>query len=61
LAELAGLSKRMERQTSERLTATVEVMFAEKWIRQWEKDKKRVLNLSRSMLGDKGGMGGISA
>jgi len=63
LANLAGMSKRMERQSKsgDRLNVQVEVMFATKWIGQWELDKKRVLNLSRSMLGDRGGMGGISA
>lgn len=64
LAHLAGISKRMKRQSEsgDRLNVQVEVMFADKWIRQWEKDKQRVLNLSRSLLGDRGGMmGGISA
>jgi hypothetical protein len=55
LAHLAGMSKRVQRMSQERIVTKVEVMFAEKWIMQWERDKIKVRNFSRKMLGASGG------
>jgi hypothetical protein len=42
----------MQRQTADRGHVTkVEVMYAQKWLTQWEKDKSRVLRFSRKMMG----------
>lgn len=55
LANLAGMSQRVKRQSQDRIVTKVEVMFAQKWIGEWEKDKRKVLNFSRKMLGASGG------
>ena len=61
LAYLVGNSKRVQRSTDQEITVRLEVMFGSLWIKKWEDDKRRIRNLSRRMMGDKGGLGGISA
>lgn len=61
LAHLVGNSKRVQRSTDKEVTVQLEVMFGTMWIKKWEDDKKRIRNLSRRMMGAKGGTGGLSA
>ncbi len=62
LAKLSGLSKRMQRQSTKGDdVARVEVLFAQRWLLEWEEDKRKIKNLSRSFLGCKSGYGGFSA
>lgn len=61
LAKMVGENTRMKRSSDQRIAIRMEVMFAEKWIIQWERDKKRVVTLSREMMSSKGGRRGISA
>lgn len=61
LALLVGESKRVKR-TSDKVIATqLEVLFAQKWTALWLQDKARIINLSRKLMGSRGGMGGVSA
>jgi hypothetical protein len=55
LAKLVGMSKRVERSGTQRISTKVEVMFAEYWVREWMKDKRKILDFSRKMLGASGG------
>ncbi|HUU80401.1 MAG TPA: hypothetical protein VMW90_03050 [Acidobacteriota bacterium] len=57
LAELIGLSKRMERQGEKGIVIRMEVMFAEHWMSQFAQDRINIINLSRSMMGAQGGGG----
>ena len=62
LANLVGAHERAKRQASdEKQFGQIEVLFAEHWLRQWERDKVETINLSRRMLGTQGGRGGIRA
>lgn len=60
LAMLVGSHERAKRSTKERMYVRIEVMFEEQWLRQWEKDKLKILQLSRKMSGQQGGIRGIS-
>jgi len=61
LAKLHGNSKRMERGAGAAIATQIEVLFAQMWVNEWEKDKIRVRELSRKMLGANTGRRGISA
>ena len=62
LANLVGNAKKAQRQNEKGIIATqVEVLHAQHWLEEWRKEKLRVLNLHRMLLGEKGGMGSISA
>ncbi len=60
LAHLAGMSQRVIRTAQQRISTKVEIMFAQKWIAEWQTDKKKALNFSRKMLGAAGGQSGFS-
>lgn len=61
LAYLAGNSKRMARSSDKVIATQIEVLHAQIWMNEWEKDKIAVRNLSRKMLGSRGGTGGFRA
>jgi hypothetical protein len=61
LAILVGENTRMKRSSEKFIAIKMEILFAEKWMRQWAKDKARIVRLSRKMMGAMGGQGGISA
>jgi len=61
LANLVGLATRVKRQSDRNIATQLEVLFAQRWLGEWENDKARVRKLSREMLGDSGGLGGFTA
>jgi len=61
LARLVGENTRMKRSSDKAIAVKMEILFAKKWLLQWEKDKRRVVRLSREMMGAFGGPGGLSA
>lgn len=61
LSILAGMSKRHVRMGAQNISSKIEVLFAEVWKLQWEKDKKWVRRFSRKMLGASGGSEGFHA
>lgn len=63
LAKLVGVSKRMLRQGDEnnkQIVTKMEILWAERWLQEWEKDKAKTVNLSRHLLGDSGGSAGFT-
>ncbi len=60
LSKLAGEAKRMQRQNERDIVTKMEVLWAEKWMTKWERDKRYIRRLSRHMLG-MGGLDGFTA
>ncbi len=60
LANLVGESQKMRRENKQALGLKLEVLWAQKWIKEFEQDKIEIINLSRQMLGASGGSGGLS-
>jgi hypothetical protein len=62
-AKLVGDAKKVQRQTEtgQAIATQVEVLFAETWKAEWAQAKFQVFNLHRKLIGESGGMGGISA
>jgi len=60
LANLVGQAEKMKRVNDKSLSTKIEVMYAERWLTEWEKDKRRVRKLSRKLLGDNVGSGDIT-
>jgi hypothetical protein len=56
LANLVGESKRMERNNDKVIATQLEVMWANKWLSEWEDAKRKIIRFSRSL----GGFGGIT-
>jgi hypothetical protein len=60
LANLAYVHAKAAMATGEGRDLNFEVMNAQYWMTQWEKDKARVVNFSRDLQGLRGGTGGFS-
>jgi len=61
LAKLVGDAKKLERSSERAIATQVEVLFAQRWQEEWSIAKFNALNLHRKLLGESGGMGGITA
>jgi len=61
LAKLHGNAKRMQRSSDKTIATQIEVMFAQKWVNEWENDKMKTRRLNRKMHGANAGRRGISA
>lgn len=61
LSNLLGNSKRVQRSSTKEITVELEVMFSQIWFAKWQDDLRKIRNLSREMLGAKGGKSSLSA
>lgn len=61
LANMVGQAEKMKRINDRALSTKIEVMYADRWLSEWEKDKRRVRKFSRKLLGGHVGSGGITA
>uniref|UniRef100_A0A6M3KFT2 Putative tail protein n=1 Tax=viral metagenome TaxID=1070528 RepID=A0A6M3KFT2_9ZZZZ len=59
LANLAGLVDKVKRSNDKVIATQVEVLFAQKWAREWERGKIKARNLSRRNRGGMGSTGGF--
>ena len=61
LAQLVGDAERAKRGSDKVIATQLEVLFAQKWTREWEIGKTRLREYSESLKGGRGQMSGVRA
>uniref|UniRef100_A0A6M3IEI1 Putative tail tubular protein n=1 Tax=viral metagenome TaxID=1070528 RepID=A0A6M3IEI1_9ZZZZ len=61
LAQLVGDNEKAKRSSDKVIATQLEVLFAQKWTREWEDGKKRAREYSKFLRGERGGLSGVRA